>query len=41
MAIAFTSFDDYTEPILDKSYGEFVFKAWEWGQNDDGTYYER
>ena len=31
LAIAFTAYDSETEPILDKSYGEIVFRAYEWG----------
>ena len=34
LAIAFTSFDNNPDPILDKSYGELIFRAWEWGKND-------
>ena len=35
-AAAFTAFDSVREPILDRSIGELVFKAWEWGENEDG-----
>ena len=41
-AIAFTAFDSETEPILDKSYGEIVFKAYEWGSDpEDNSYFVR
>ena len=35
LAIAFTSYDNNPEPILDKSYGELVFKAYEWGTGEN------
>ena len=31
LAVAFTSFDDVEEPILDPKIGELTFKAYEWG----------
>ena len=34
-AIAFTAYDDDREYLLDKSYGEIVFRAYEWGINED------
>ena len=34
-AIAFTAYDEETEYVLDKSYGEIVFRAYEWGVNED------
>ena len=34
-AVAFTAYDEETEYILDKSYGEIVFRAYEWGVNED------
>ena len=40
VAIAFTKFDNELDPILDKSYGELIFRAWEWGKNEKGEYYE-
>ena len=33
LAAAFTAYDSETEPILDRSIGELVFKAWEWGEH--------
>ena len=33
LAIAFTDYDTETEPILDKSYGEIIFNAYEWGSD--------
>ena len=41
IAAAFTSYDDEEEVTLDKSVGELVFNYFEWGINDDGTYYSR
>ena len=41
VAAAFTSYDDEVEMMLDKSIGELVFNYFEWGINDDGTYYSR
>ena len=34
LAMAFTAFDNDPEPILDKSIGELVFKAYSWGQDE-------
>ena len=34
-AIAFTAYDDETEPILDESLGELVFNSYSWGNDDD------
>ena len=34
-AIAFTAYDDETEPILDESFGEIVFNSYSWGNDDD------
>ena len=39
LAIAFTAFDNEREIILDRSIGELVFKRYEWGNNEDGTFY--
>ena len=39
LAIAFTDYDTNPELILDKSYGEIVFSAHEWGVNDEGDYF--
>ena len=42
LAISFTEYDDVTEPILDKSYGEIVFNAYEWGTDEvTGKYFVR
>ena len=42
LAIAFSEYDDETEPILDKSYGRLVFIAYEWGINEKtGEYWTR
>ena len=42
LAIAFTDYSDKTEPILDKSYGELVFNAYEWGTDEvTGKYFVR
>ena len=41
LAIAFTDFDNEREPILDKSYGEIIFNAYEWGSDENGEYYVR
>ena len=42
IAVAFTAYDSETENILDKSYGEIVFIAYEWGYDpDDGTSFVR
>ena len=41
LAIAFTDFDNNLEPILDKSYGQLVFNAYEWGNDDHGKYFSR
>ena len=39
LAAAFTAYDNETEPILDPSYGELVFKHCYWGKlNEDGEY---
>ena len=35
LAIAFTAYDNSREIILDKSIGELVFIAYEWGENVD------
>ena len=40
-AVAFTAFDEVREPILDKSIGEIVFKAWEWGEDSEGQFFTR
>lgn len=37
-AIAFTDYDSTTEPILDKSYGEIIYNAYEWGSQEKGEY---
>ena len=39
LAMAFTAYDDETEPILDKSYGEIIFQEYSWGVNEDGSYF--
>ena len=42
LAIAFTDYSEQTEPILDKSYGELVFNAYEWGTDEvTGKYFVR
>ena len=41
LAIGFTSFDNNPEPILDKSYGELVFNAYEWGLDENDQYFVR
>ena len=41
LAIAFTSFDNNPEPILDKSYGELIFNTYEWGSDENGNYFVR
>ena len=33
LAISFTAYDGKSELILDKSYGELVFNAYEWGND--------
>lgn len=38
-AIAFTAYDGEEEPILDKKYGEIVFKEYTWGNREDGTFF--
>ena len=40
-AAAFTAFDSVREPILDRSIGELVFKAWEWGEDEDGQFFTK
>ena len=34
-AIAFTAYDEETEPILDESIGRVVFNAYQWGEETD------
>lgn len=41
IAVAFTSFDNGKEPILDKSYGELVFNEYTWGRDEQGEYFSR
>ena len=42
VAVAFTAYDSETEPILDKSYGELLFRAYEWGYDpEDGSSFVR
>ena len=41
LAIAFTSYDSNPNPILDKSYGELVFNAYEWGKDENDKYFVR
>ena len=41
LAIAFTSFDNNPDPILDKSYGELIFNAYEWGSDENDNYFVR
>ena len=42
LAISFTAYDGKSEPILDKSYGELVFNAYEWGNDQEtGAYFVR
>ena len=42
LAISFTAYDSKSEPILDKSYGELVFNAYEWGTDEaTGKYFVR
>ena len=38
-AVAFSAFDDETEPILDKSYGQLIINSYEWGINSNGNAY--
>ena len=39
LAMAFSAYDDETEPILDKSYGEIIFQAYSWGVDENGSYF--
>ena len=39
IAVAFTGFDDIQEWDLDPSVGELQFRASEWGNNPDGSFY--
>ncbi len=39
VAIAFTAYDNESEPILDKKFGELIFNAYEWGINEDGKFF--
>ena len=42
VAVGFSSYDQETEWILDRSYGRIVLNAQKWGMNSDGTrYYSR
>ena len=41
LAIAFTNYDNNTEPILEKEYGELIFQAYEWGPGEDGDFFVR
>ena len=41
LAIAFTAYDTNQEQILDPSYGELVFNAYEWGVDEKGDYFTR
>ena len=42
IAIAFTAYDSETEPILDRSYGEIVFREYEWDfDKETGNSYVR
>ena len=41
LAIAFTSFDNNPDPILDKSYGELIFNSYEWGTDENDKYFTR
>ena len=36
-ALAFTNFDEETEPILDESYGKIKYISREWGQNGSSS----
>ena len=38
LAVAFTAFDNELEPILDPTYGELSFKAYEWGVENGTTF---
>ena len=38
-AVAFSAFDDETEPILDKSIGRLIINSYEWGINSNGNAY--
>ena len=39
-AVAFTAYDNERENILDPSIGELVYKAYQWGYDDNGDVYE-
>ena len=41
LAVAFTSYDNNPDPILDKSYGQLVFNAYEWGSDENDNYFVR
>ena len=34
-AVAFTGYDDVTEPVLDPSYGKLIMNSWSWGFDDE------
>jgi len=37
IAVAFSAYDDNTEPILEESLGRVVFSKWHWGARENGT----
>ena len=37
----FTAYDNNPEPELTPEYGELVFQYTTWGEEDDGTFFER
>ena len=41
IAVAFSAYDDETEMILDKSYGEIMFKHYEWGLTSEGNSFSK
>lgn len=41
IAAMFTAYDNEEEPILTPEYGELTFEYTSWGQEEDGTFYER
>ena len=36
-AVAFTAYDEVTEPVLDPSYGKLIFRAFTWGFDSEFT----
>ena len=39
VAIAFTDYSNDMEPILKESFGRIVFRAYEWGIDENGKYF--